>query len=123
MPAITPHPSKPATDGSAAGSTFVHWPACTSVFSANAPIPSAAVSGRPDSSVIGWDALWVSKQYHGRPRAQARHCPHTPASGAPGNSTVSGRTRSLPRDGPPGIRAAAADPPAGGPLTAERAGR
>ena len=77
MPAITPQPSSPATSGGAAGSTRVHCPACTSVFSANAPMPSAADSGVPSASVIGRAALCVSKQCHGRPRRQARHCPHT----------------------------------------------
>ena len=65
MPAITPQPSRPATAGSASGSTLVHWPSCTSVLSANAPMPSAGVSSVPSVSVIFWAALWVSKQYHG----------------------------------------------------------
>ena len=72
-PAITPQPSSPTTAGSAEGSTLVHCPAWTSVLSANAPIPSAGVSSVPSSSVIFWAALWVSKQYCGRPRLQARH--------------------------------------------------
>ncbi len=76
-PAMTPQPSSPAAVAGASGSTFVHWPACTSVFSANAPMPSAGVSSVPSSSVIFCAALWVSKQYQGRPRRQARHSPHT----------------------------------------------
>ena len=58
-PAITPQPSRPATSGGAAGSTFVHWPAATSVFSANAPMPSAGESSVPSSSVIFCVALCV----------------------------------------------------------------
>ncbi len=77
MPAITPQPSRPAVAGAMAGSTFVHWPDATSVFSANAPMPSAGDSGVPSARVIFWVALWVAKQYHGRPRAQARHWPQT----------------------------------------------
>ena len=61
----------------ACGSTLVHWPAATSVLSANAPMPSAADSSVPSSSVIFWVALWVLKQYCGRPRRQARHWPQT----------------------------------------------
>lgn len=49
----------------------------TSVFSAKAPMPSAGDSSVPSVSVILCFALWVSKQYQGRPRRQARHCPHT----------------------------------------------
>src|SRR4051812_16705112 len=75
-PAITPQPISPAAAGSDSG-TFVHWPACTSVFSANAPMPSAGDSGVPSASVIGCDALKVLKQYQGRPRRQARQLPHT----------------------------------------------
>ena len=77
MPAITPQPSSPATAGSAAGSTLVHWPSCTSVLSTNAPMPSAGVSSVPSVSVIFCSALNVSKHRCGRPRLQARHCPHT----------------------------------------------
>jgi hypothetical protein len=62
MPAMTPHPSRPATSGFTAGSTFVHWPAWTSVFSANAPMPRAGESSVPSSSVIFCAALCVSKQ-------------------------------------------------------------
>src|SRR6478735_2841503 len=76
-PAITPQPSSPATAGSASGSTLVHWPAATSVLSAKAPMPSAGVSSVPSVSVIFCSALNVSKQYHGLPRLQARHCPQT----------------------------------------------
>ena len=61
----------------AAGSTLVHWPAATSVFSAKAPMPSAGDSSVPSASVIFWVALWVAKQYQGLPRRQARHWPHT----------------------------------------------
>ena len=53
------------------------WPAATSVFSANAPMPSAGESGVPSASVIFCVALCVAKQYHGRPRRHARHLPHT----------------------------------------------
>ena len=77
MPAMTPQPSRPAAVGGAAGSTFVHWPAWTSVFSAKAPMPSAGESSVPSASVIFCAALWVSKQYQGLPLRQARHCPHT----------------------------------------------
>ncbi len=38
---MTPQPRSPAASGRARGSTFVHWPAATSVFSAKAPMPSA----------------------------------------------------------------------------------
>jgi hypothetical protein len=55
----------------------VHCPAATRVFSTNAPIPSAGESTVPSVRVIFWVALWVAKQYQGRPRAQARHWPHT----------------------------------------------
>ena len=34
-------------------------------------------SGVPSASVICCVALWVAKQYQGRPRRQARHSPHT----------------------------------------------
>ncbi|CAM5270223.1 hypothetical protein SALBM311S_12539 [Streptomyces alboniger] len=78
IPAITPHPSSPATCGATDASTLVHCPAATSVLSANAPIPNAGDSSCPvAASVIRCVALWVSKQYHGRPRIQARHFPHT----------------------------------------------
>ena len=76
-PAITPQPSRPAAVAGAAGSTLVHWPAWTSVFSMNAPIPSAGDSSVPSSRVIFWVALYVLKQYHGRPRRQARQSPQT----------------------------------------------
>src|SRR4051794_18735881 len=76
-PAITPQPSSPATSGAAVGSTFVHCPAATRVFSAKAPIPSAGDSSVPSSKVIFWVALKVLKQYHGRPRRQARQLPQT----------------------------------------------
>ena len=72
-PAMTPQPSRPADAGGAAGSTFVHWPECTSVFSAKAPMPSAGESSVPSASVIFCAALWVSKQYFGSPLRQARH--------------------------------------------------
>ena len=51
-PAITPQPSRPATAGATARSTFVHWPECTSVFSTNAPMPRAGFSGVPSVRVI-----------------------------------------------------------------------
>ena len=53
----------------AAGSTLVHWPAATRVFSANAPMPSAGDSSVPSVSVIFWVALWVAKQYQRLARA------------------------------------------------------
>ena len=53
-PAMTPQPSRPAAVAGAAGSTFVHWPAATSVFSTNAPMPSAGLSTVPSASVIFW---------------------------------------------------------------------
>ena len=61
-PAITPQPSSPATSGLAAGSTFVHWPAATRVFSAKAPIPSAgrqrlAVEGHLLGGVVRREAV------------------------------------------------------------------
>ncbi len=43
----------------------------------NAPMPSAGDSSVPSVRVIRWVALWVAKQYQGRPRRQARHWPHT----------------------------------------------
>ena len=76
-PAITPQPSSPATSGSAAGFTLVHCPAATSVLPAKAPMPSAGDNPVPSSRVIFWVALWVLKQYQGRPRRQARHSPQT----------------------------------------------
>src|SRR5262249_31050344 len=76
-PAITPQPNRPTSEGSAVGSTRVHWPAWTRVFSANAPMPRAGVSSVPSASVMFSAALWVSKQYCGRPRLHARHCPQT----------------------------------------------
>src|SRR5438477_12138234 len=76
MPAITPQPSRPAVAAGMAGLTLVHWPEATRVFAANAPMPSAGDSGVPSASVIFWVALWVLKQYHGRPRPQARLRPN-----------------------------------------------
>ena len=38
-----------------------------------APMPSAGLSSVPSSRVIFCVALWVLKQYHGLPLAQARH--------------------------------------------------
>ena len=70
-------PSSPTASGRAAGSTLVHCPAATSVLSAKAPMPRAGESGVPSASVIFWVALWVVKQYHGRPRRHARHSPQT----------------------------------------------
>ena len=43
----------------------------------NAPMPRAGDSSVPSSRVIFWVALKVSKQYHGRPRLQARQVPQT----------------------------------------------
>ena len=40
-------------------------------------MPSAGDSGVPSASVIFCVALWVAKQYHGRPRRQERQCPQT----------------------------------------------
>ncbi len=40
-------------------------------------MPRAGDSGVPSASVIFWVALWVSKQYQGRPRRHDRHSPHT----------------------------------------------
>ena len=77
IPAMTPQPSSPATSGLAAGLTLVHCPACTRVFSTNAPMPRAGESSWPDSSVIFCAALWVSKQYQASPRRQARQVPQT----------------------------------------------
>ena len=76
-PAITPQPSSPAVAAGTAGSTLVHWPEATSVFSANAPMPRAGDSTVPSARVIFWVALWVLKQYHGRPRLHARQRPQT----------------------------------------------
>ena len=77
MPAITPQPSSPTAAARALGSTLVHWPAATRVFSAKEPMPSAGESSVPSSRVIFWVALKVLKQYHGSPRLQARQSPHT----------------------------------------------
>ena len=76
-PAITPQPSRPAAVGGAAGSTLVHCPEWTSVFSTKAPMPSAGESSVPSASVIFCAALWVAKQYCGSPLRQARHWPQT----------------------------------------------
>ena len=73
---MTPQPSRPADAGGAAGSTFVHWPECTSVFSAKAPMPRAGLSGVPSPRVIFWAAVALSKQYQGRPRRHDRQAPH-----------------------------------------------
>ena len=91
-PAITPHPRRPTAAGRADGSTLVHCPAATRVFSANAPIPRAGESSVPSSRVIFWVALKVAKQYHGSPRRQARQLPHTArqlrTTKSPGSSPV-----------------------------------
>ncbi len=76
-PAITPHPSSPTASGRAEGLTLVHWPAATRVLSAKAPMPSAGDSGVPSARVIFCVALWVEKQYQGRPLRHERHSPHT----------------------------------------------
>ena len=99
MPAITPQPSSPTAAGRADGSTLVHWPAATRVFSAKAPMPSAGESSVPSSRVIFWVALKVAKQYHGSPRLQARQSPQTArqlrTTKSPGSSPVtSGPTAS-----------------------------
>jgi hypothetical protein len=84
LPVLIAAPSRPSRRSRAGrrpraggGSTLVHWPAATSVFSANAPMPSAGDSSVPSSSVIFCVALWVLKQYHGLPRRQARQLPQT----------------------------------------------
>ena len=59
------------------GSTFVHWPAATSVFSANAPMPSAGDSSVPSSERHLLGRVVVAKQYCGLPLRHARHSPHT----------------------------------------------
>ena len=74
---MTPQPSRPAASGRARGSTLVHWPAATRVFSAKAPMPRAGESTVPSTRVIFWVALWVAKQYCGRPRRHDRHSPQT----------------------------------------------
>src|SRR6185503_16883194 len=76
-PAMTPQPSRPATSGLAAGLILVHCPAATSVFSTKAPMPRAGDAVVPSVRVIFWAALYVLKQYQGRPRLQARHSPQT----------------------------------------------
>ena len=38
-------------------------------------MPIAAFSGVPSARVIGWEALRLEKQYHGRPRRQERQPP------------------------------------------------
>ena len=101
MPAMTPQPSSPTASGRAAGFTLVHWPAATRVRSAKAPMPSAGERGVPSASVIFCVALWVAKQYQGRPRRHDRHSPQTarqfrttkspgsrPVTPAPTDSTV-----------------------------------
>ena len=98
-PAITPQPSRPTASGRADGSTLVAWPAATRVFSAKAPMPRAGDSSTP-SSVIFWVALWVAKQYCGRPRLHDRHSPHTArqfrTTKSPGTRSVtSGPTDSM----------------------------
>jgi hypothetical protein len=40
-------------------------------------MPNAGDNGVPSAKVIFCVALWVAKQYQGRPRRQARHSPHT----------------------------------------------
>ena len=79
-PAITPQPSRPATAGSAAGSTLVHWPSCTSVLSANAPMPSAGVS----FGAVGQRHLLRGVvRVEAVPRPAALACPALPAHRAP----------------------------------------
>ena len=80
MPAITPQPSSPAAVAGAAGSTFVHCPAATSVLSANAPMPSAGDSSVPSvqrhllRGVVGGEAV---------PRLAAAARPALAAHGPP----------------------------------------
>ena len=78
VPAMIPQPMSPACAGSMSGLTFVHCPECTSVFSANAPMPRAGLSSSPVSlSVIDWAALWVSKHRWCLPLRHARQTPQT----------------------------------------------
>src|SRR5215207_7169904 len=76
-PAMTPQPSNPAAVAGASGSTGVHCPECTSVFSTKAPMPSAGESTVPSVSVIFWVALYVEKHSHGLPLRQLRQLPQT----------------------------------------------
>ena len=77
---MTPQPSSPTAAARASGSTFVHWPAATSVFSAKAPMPSAGESSVPSSQghllggVVGGEAV---------PGLAARAGPTAAADGAP----------------------------------------
>ena len=97
-PAITPQPSRPTAAARADGSTLVHCPAATRVFSAKAPMPSAGDSSVPSSSVIFWVALCVLKQYHGSPRLQARQSPQTARQFSTTKSPGSRPTTSGPTD-------------------------
>jgi hypothetical protein len=68
MPAMTPQPSSPAAAADAARSAFVHCPAATSVFSANAPMPMAGDSSVPSVRVIFCRALCVLRPGSSRTR-------------------------------------------------------
>ncbi len=108
-PAITPQPSRPTAAGRASGSTLVHCPAATRVFSAKAPIPRAGESSVPASGpsarVIFCLALWVLKQYSSCPRLHARHSPQTArqlsTTKSPGATPVTSGTHRL--DDPGGL--------------------
>ena len=70
-----PHRSRPSRRSRAGprpprrrrGRPWCTGPTATSVFSTNAPMPSAGVSSVPSVSVIFCVALWVAKQYQGLP--------------------------------------------------------
>ena len=79
-PAITPQPSRPAAAAGADGSTFVHWPLCTSVLSAKAPIPSAGDSSVPS---VERHLLGRVERAEAVPRAPAQARPARAAYGAP----------------------------------------
>ncbi|CAO0829038.1 hypothetical protein SMICM17S_11849 [Streptomyces microflavus] len=78
MPAMTPQPSSPATAGETSGSTLVHCPEATRVFSAKAPMPRAGDSSVPSSRVIFCLALWVSKSSTRGGRGDRRDTARTP---------------------------------------------
>ena len=77
-PAITPQPSRPGGLG-LARRVRPWWPGRRR--RASSPrtrrCRARALSSVPSASVIFCVALRVAKQYHGRPRRQARHAPHT----------------------------------------------
>ena len=80
MPAITPQPSSPTAAGSADGSTLVHWPEWTSVFSMNAPMPSA---GRQLGAVLERHLLGGVVGGEAVPRLAAQAGPAVAADRAP----------------------------------------